>query len=199
LSLMRLRSSNDSKSRRPTSASTSSKRERNKSPRRYGVRRRPSSSHQNAGWSCRHGLMSAMLEPCRVPSWPVRNDGLRLLAEVGDRSREMAARCAPHPPSVRFAVSPWADPLGWTISPPLATKERLVDESEELAEPIAANAPLSVLATKRAVVRLVAERPLSEAFEVGKRIREPAHLCDATEEGPGAFPDRRSPTYGTGR
>jgi len=80
-----------------------------------------------------------------------------LLAEVRDRSRWLVARCATHQPSARFAVSSWAAPLGWTISPRLATKILLADaaisgesayEYQNLAETIAASALISVLDDK---------------------------------------------------
>jgi enoyl-CoA hydratase/carnithine racemase len=70
--------------------------------------------------------------------------------------------------------------------------ERLVNESQNLAETIAANAPLSVLAAKR-TVRLVAERPLSMDFDEAERIREPVYLSGDAKEGPRAFRDSRAP------
>jgi enoyl-CoA hydratase/carnithine racemase len=76
----------------------------------------------------------------------------------------------------------------------VAPEERLLGESQNLAETIAANAPLSVLAAKR-TVRLVAERPLSETFDVGERIRESAYLSNDAKEGPRAFRDRRAPNW----
>jgi enoyl-CoA hydratase/carnithine racemase len=72
--------------------------------------------------------------------------------------------------------------------------ERLVDEAQKLAETIAANAPLSVLAAKK-TVRLVAERSLSEAFDEAERIWEPVYLSDDAKEGPRAFRDRRPPDW----
>jgi enoyl-CoA hydratase/carnithine racemase len=118
--------------------------------------------------------------------------------------------------------SPWAAPLGWMIPPRLAMEilltgdaisaarayeiglvnrvvpdERLVDEAQKLAETIAANAPLSVLAAKR-TVRLVAECSLSQAFDEAERIWEPVYLSDDAKEGPRAFRDRRAPNW-TGR
>ncbi len=115
--------------------------------------------------------------------------------------------------------SPWAAPLGWMIPPRLAMEilltgdaisaarayeiglvnrvvpdERLVDEAQKLAETIAANAPLSVLAAKR-TVRLVAECPLSQAFDEAERIWEPVYRSDDAKEGPRAFRDRRAPNW----
>jgi enoyl-CoA hydratase/carnithine racemase len=118
--------------------------------------------------------------------------------------------------------SPWAAPLGWMIPPRLAMEilltgnvvsaerayeiglvnrvvpdEQLVEETQKLAETIAANAPLSVLAAKK-TVRLVAEHPLSEAFDEAERIWEPVYLSEDAKEGPRAFRDRRTPHW-TGR
>jgi enoyl-CoA hydratase/carnithine racemase len=115
--------------------------------------------------------------------------------------------------------SPWAAPLGWMIPPRLAMEilltgdaisaerayeiglvnrvvpdERLVDEAQKLAETIAANAPLSVLAAKR-TVRLVAEHSLSEAFDEAERIWEPVYLSDDAKEGPRAYRDHRVPHW----
>jgi enoyl-CoA hydratase/carnithine racemase len=72
--------------------------------------------------------------------------------------------------------------------------ERLVHEAQKLAETVAANAPLSVLAAKR-TVRLVAEHSLSEAFDEAERIWEPVYLSDDAKEGPRAFRDRRVPDW----
>jgi enoyl-CoA hydratase/carnithine racemase len=69
-------------------------------------------------------------------------------------------------------------------------EERLVDESQNLSETIATNAPLSAERT----VRLVAERPLSEAIDEAERIWEPVYLSHDAKEGPRAFRDRRAPS-----
>ena len=55
-----------------------------------------------------------------------------------------------------------------------------------LAERIAANAPLSVLAAKR-TVRLVAEQPLAAAFEEADQIWAPVYRSEDAQEGPAAF------------
>jgi enoyl-CoA hydratase/carnithine racemase len=114
---------------------------------------------------------------------------------------------------------PWAAPLPWLIPPRIAmqmlvtgdpiTAERahqvgLVNEvvpadqlaaaAQALGERIAANAPLSVLAGKQ-TVRLVAEYPLSEAFERAEEIWRPVYLSADAQEGPAAFRDRRSPKW----
>lgn len=72
--------------------------------------------------------------------------------------------------------------------------ESLRDRTQALAERIAANAPLSVLAAKR-TVRLAAEHSLSEAFTQAERIWEPVYLSEDAQEGPAAFRDKRAPRW----
>jgi enoyl-CoA hydratase/carnithine racemase len=118
--------------------------------------------------------------------------------------------------------APWAAPLPWLIPPRIAmqllltgdpiTAERayqvglvnevvpaaeLRDRVQAVGERIAANAPLSVLAAKR-TVGLIAEQPLSEAFEAAERIWEPAYRSADAQEGPAAFREKRPPVW-TGR
>jgi enoyl-CoA hydratase/carnithine racemase len=115
--------------------------------------------------------------------------------------------------------APWAAPLPWLI-PPRAAMEilltgdlvsahraqalglvnRVVPDAElraatlDLARRIVANAPLSVLAGK-ATVGLIAEHPLSAAFEAADRIWEPVYLSEDAQEGPAAFRDKRPPNW----
>ena len=115
--------------------------------------------------------------------------------------------------------APWAAPLPWLI-PPRAAMEilltgdlvsahraqalglvnRIVPDAElraatlDLARRIVANAPLSVLAGK-ATVGLIAEHPLSAAFEAADRIWEPVYLSEDAQEGPAAFRDKRPPNW----
>lgn len=65
---------------------------------------------------------------------------------------------------------------------------------QALAERIAANAPLSVLAAKK-TVQLVASRPLPEAFDEAERLWEPVYRSDDAKEGPAAFRDKRTPQW----
>jgi enoyl-CoA hydratase/carnithine racemase len=70
----------------------------------------------------------------------------------------------------------------------------LRSEVQQLAERIAGNAPLSVLAAKK-TVRLVAEHPLRQAFEEADRLWEPVYLSQDAKEGPAAFRDKRAPEW----
>jgi enoyl-CoA hydratase/carnithine racemase len=118
--------------------------------------------------------------------------------------------------------SPWAAPLSWLVPPRVAMEilltgdpvsaqralevglvnkvvpgDELVAETQALAERVAANAPLSVLAAK-ATVRLCAEHSMSQAYAEADRIWEPVYLSNDAQEGPAAFRDRRPPVW-TGR
>ena len=115
--------------------------------------------------------------------------------------------------------SPWAAPLPWLVPPRVAMEilltgdpisaqrayevglvnrvvpaADLVTATQELAERIAANAPLSVRAAK-ATVRLCAEHTMSEAFAQADRIWEPVYLSGDAQEGPAAFRDKRTPVW----
>src|ERR1039457_7021923 len=114
--------------------------------------------------------------------------------------------------------APWAAPLPWLIPPRIAlqilltgdpiTAARacevgLVNEvvplaelrsrTQELAERIAANAPLSVLAAKRTAYLA---RP--DVFDEAERIWAPVYHSADAQEGPAAFRDKRRPVW-TGR
>lgn len=114
--------------------------------------------------------------------------------------------------------APWAAPLSWLIPPRIAlqilltgdpiTAQRgyeigLVNEvvpladlrsrAQELAERIAANAPLSVLAAKRTAYL---SRP--DVFDEAERIWAPVYHSADAQEGPAAFRDKRPPVW-TGR
>ncbi|HTT51899.1 MAG TPA: enoyl-CoA hydratase-related protein [Streptosporangiaceae bacterium] len=115
--------------------------------------------------------------------------------------------------------APWAAPLPWLIPPrvamqilltgdpisaPRAHQIGLVNDvvpaaglqaaAQRLAERIAANAPLSVLAAKR-TVRLVTEQPLSAAFETAEQIWAPVYRSEDAQEGPAAFAGHRPPAW----
>lgn len=115
--------------------------------------------------------------------------------------------------------SPWAAPLSWLVPPrvameilltgdPLSAQRAyevglvnrvvpaadLVEVTQSLAEGIAANAPLSVLACK-ATVRLSAEHGMTDAYAEADRIWEPVYLSNDAQEGPAAFRDKRAPVW----
>lgn len=115
--------------------------------------------------------------------------------------------------------APWAAPLPWLVPPRIAMEMlltgdsidtarayelglvnkvvpagELVEVTQRLAEGIAANAPLSVLAAKR-TVRLIAEYPLTQAYDEAERIWEPVYLSQDAQEGPAAFRDKRAPRW----
>jgi enoyl-CoA hydratase/carnithine racemase len=114
--------------------------------------------------------------------------------------------------------APWAAPLSWLIPPrialqilltgdPLSAQRAyevgLVNEvvpladlrarAQQVAERIAANAPLSVLAAKRTAYL---SRP--DLFEEAERIWAPVYHSADAQEGPAAFRDKRPPAW-TGR
>lgn len=118
--------------------------------------------------------------------------------------------------------SPWAVPLPWLVPPRVAMEMLLTGEpidaerafqvglvnqvvpgsdlvaaAQALAERIAQNAPLSVLAAKR-TVRLGVERQLAEAFDQAEQLWEPVYRSNDAQEGPAAFRDKRPPVW-TGR
>jgi enoyl-CoA hydratase/carnithine racemase len=76
----------------------------------------------------------------------------------------------------------------------LSTPEQLIDDTQALAEQIAANAPLSVAAGKKTAF-LTDEYPLSEAFERAESIWEPVYLSADAQEGMAAFKERRVPVW----
>ncbi len=114
--------------------------------------------------------------------------------------------------------APWAAPLSWLVPPrialqilltgdPLSAQRAyeigLVNEvvpladlqarAQQVAERIAANAPLSVLAAKRTAYL---SRP--DLFEEAERIWAPVYHSADAQEGPAAFRDKRAPVW-TGR
>jgi enoyl-CoA hydratase/carnithine racemase len=115
--------------------------------------------------------------------------------------------------------SPWAAPLSWLVPPRLAMEILLTgdpidaarardlglvnhvvdaadlrDHARSLARRIAANAPLSVLASKRTAY-LSAQFPIEQAYEKAEEIWEPVYLSADAQEGPAAFREKRTPEW----
>jgi enoyl-CoA hydratase len=70
----------------------------------------------------------------------------------------------------------------------------LLARSLELAQCIAANAPLTVRAC-RALVYAATESGRSEALRAGDRLFEPVYLSEDAQEGPRAFAEKRAPVW----
>jgi enoyl-CoA hydratase/carnithine racemase len=115
--------------------------------------------------------------------------------------------------------SPWAAPLSWLVPPRIALEilltgdpisaaraqqvglvnevvpaAELRERTQQLAERIANNAPLSVLAAKRTGY-LSASHPRKLAYERAEEIWEPVYLSADAQEGPTAFREKRSPVW----
>lgn len=115
--------------------------------------------------------------------------------------------------------SPWATPLSWMLPSRIAMQilltgdpidarrahelglvnevvpaSELHEAAQRLAEQIAANAPLSVMASKK-TVQLTAELPLTTAYDEAERIWEPVYQSEDAQEGPAAFRDKRAPQW----
>jgi enoyl-CoA hydratase/carnithine racemase len=115
--------------------------------------------------------------------------------------------------------SPWAAPLSWLVPPRIALQilmtgepmsadrareiglvnevvplPRLRDDVQQVARRIAANAPLSVLASKQTAY-LSARHPLDEAYELAEEIWKPVYLSEDAQEGPAAFREKRTPVW----
>jgi enoyl-CoA hydratase/carnithine racemase len=73
-------------------------------------------------------------------------------------------------------------------------REQLLPRSFELAQRIAANAPLTVRAA-RALVYASTESGRSEALRAGDRLFEPVYLSEDAQEGPRAFAEKRPPLW----
>lgn len=76
----------------------------------------------------------------------------------------------------------------------LAEPEDLRAVTQQLAEQIAANAPLSVAAGKR-TAGLTAEHPLSEAYRLAEELWAPVYLSADAQEGMQAFAEKRAPMW----
>lgn len=115
--------------------------------------------------------------------------------------------------------SPWAAPLPRLIPPRIAMEllltgdpisaERayevglvnrvvpladLASTAGALADSIAANAPLSVLAAK-ATVGLSAELSLTDSYRAAEELWEPVYFSEDAQEGPAAFREGRKPRW----
>jgi enoyl-CoA hydratase/carnithine racemase len=115
--------------------------------------------------------------------------------------------------------APWAAPLPRLIPPRVAMELLLTAEpidaarayevglvnrivpihelrkvAQDVAVTIAANAPLSVRASK-ALVHAVAELGEQAAWDEGNRLFEPAYLSEDAQEGPRAFREKRPPVW----
>lgn len=115
--------------------------------------------------------------------------------------------------------SPWAAPLSWLIPPRIALQILLTgdpisadrarevglvnevlpladlrDRVQQVAHRIAANAPLSVMASKKTAY-LSARHPMDEAYELAEQIWEPVYLSGDAQEGPTAFREKRQPVW----
>jgi len=73
-------------------------------------------------------------------------------------------------------------------------REQLLPRSFELAQRIAANAPLTVRAA-RALVYASTECGRTEALRAGDRLFEPVYLSEDAQEGPRAFAEKRAPVW----
>ncbi|MDN5747716.1 MAG: enoyl-CoA hydratase-related protein [Pseudonocardia sp.] len=115
--------------------------------------------------------------------------------------------------------SPWAAPLSWLVPPRVAMEILLTGDpisaaraqayglvndvvpladlrgrTQQLAERIAANAPLSVLAAKRTAY-LSASHTRADAYDVAEQIWEPVYLSKDAQEGPLSFREKRAPVW----
>lgn len=76
----------------------------------------------------------------------------------------------------------------------LADPAELTHTTQQLAQQIAANAPLSVAAGKQTAL-LTAEQPLSGAFDTAEDLWAPVYLSSDAQEGMAAFAEKRRPTW----
>lgn len=113
--------------------------------------------------------------------------------------------------------APWAAPLSWLIPPKVAMQilitgdpisaerahqvglvnevvapEELTGAAQALAERIAANAPLSVLAGKKTAYL---SARMSQVWDEAERLWEPVYLSADAQEGPAAFQNKRTPVW----
>jgi enoyl-CoA hydratase/carnithine racemase len=107
------------------------------------------------------------------------------------------------PPRIALQILLTGDPLSAARAREIGLVNEVVPDAElrdyvqAMAEGIAANAPLSVLAGKQTAY-LSTRLPKEQAFEAAERIWEPVYLSQDAQEGPAAFRDKRRPVW-TGR
>jgi enoyl-CoA hydratase/carnithine racemase len=107
------------------------------------------------------------------------------------------------PPRIALQILLTGDPLSAARAREIGLVNEVVPDAElrdyvqAMAERIAANAPLSVLAGKQTAY-LSARLAKEQAFEEAERIWEPVYLSQDAQEGPAAFRDKRRPVW-TGR
>jgi enoyl-CoA hydratase/carnithine racemase len=107
------------------------------------------------------------------------------------------------PPRIALQILLTGDPLSAARAREIGLVNEVVPDAElrdyvqAMAEGIAANAPLSVLAGKQTAY-LSTRLPKEQAFEEAERIWEPVYLSQDAQEGPAAFRDKRRPVW-TGR
>jgi enoyl-CoA hydratase/carnithine racemase len=107
------------------------------------------------------------------------------------------------PPRIALQILLTGDPLSAARAREIGLVNEVVPDAElrdyvqAMAEGIAANAPLSVLAGKQTAY-LSTRLPKDQAFEEAERIWEPVYLSQDAQEGPAAFRDKRRPVW-TGR
>ena len=76
----------------------------------------------------------------------------------------------------------------------IAAPDELVARAQSLAEMIATNAPLSVIAAKRTAYLLAGKR-MAQAFDEAEDLWRPVYLSADAQEGPRAFKEKRRPIW----
>jgi enoyl-CoA hydratase/carnithine racemase len=87
--------------------------------------------------------------------------------------------------------------LAWGVVTEVTAPDRLIPRAVELAELIAANAPLSIQGTK-AVIQVWRKALMEESLRVGEWVSKVVLSSDDSKEGPKAFAEKR-PAVWTGR
>lgn len=104
------------------------------------------------------------------------------------------------PPRVAMELLLTADPIGAERARDVGLVNAvvpgtdLVAHAQALGERIAANAPLSVAASK-ATVQLALEHPRRAAFDAAEALWEPVYRSEDAQEGPRAFREGRAPRW----